>query len=261
MAVPPFLQTGDLSGRTLVITRPPDSAAVMVRQIRARGGRPVRLPGLSLRAAADTATLREALRTALTDEFIVFVSPSAVRFASAVLPLITRATVVAIGPGTSRALARHGLTAIAPLQHQDSEALLALPCFQSPHGRRVALVGATTGRGLLSHTLAERGAFLREVHVYRHVPPRLDARHERVVQSLPADTCILLSSAAALQNLERALSGTLWQKLCDALAVTSSARLATLAAQAGFVRVKRAASAQVTDLLAASVQANAAGNR
>ena len=241
-----------LDGRTLVITRPAGTAGALARRVRARGGTPVLLPGLSLRAVDDAAT-RAALREALDAELMLFASPAAVRFAAALLPLETRAAVLAVGQGTARALHRHGLAAMAPAQRQDSEGLLALPVLQSLHGRRVALVGAPGGRGLLREQLVARGACLHEVHVYRRVAARLGPRHVEAVQRLPDDTRVLLSSAEALQNLQAALPAAAWQRLCATLAVASSERLARVARAAGFSRVRVAVSARTDDLLAAAV--------
>jgi uroporphyrinogen-III synthase len=247
----PTSQAGPLGGRTLVITRPAGTATALARRVRALGGVPLLLPGLSLRAADDAQAARAALRAALRDDLLLFTSPAAVRFAAALLPLRTRATVLAVGGGTAHALRRHGLAALAP-GRQDSEGLLVLPVLQHLHGRRVALVGAPGGRGLLREQLVARGARLREVHVYRRVPPRLDRRHLDPAMRLSIDACVLLSSAEALRNLQAILPPPAWVRLCAAVAVASSERLAALARGAGFARVHVAASARSADLLVAA---------
>ena len=252
VATQPASQAMALDGRTLVITRPAGTAGALARQVRARGGTPVLLPGLSLRAMDDAAT-RAALREALGAELLLFASPAAVRFAAALLPLETRATVLAVGQGTARALHRHGLAALVPGRRQDSEGLLALPVLQSLHGRRVALVGAPGGRGLLREQLVARGARLHEVHVYCRLAARLGPRHVEAVQRLPDDARVLLSSAEALRNLQAALPAAAWLRLCAAQAVASSERLALAARAAGFSRVRLAVSARAGDLLAAAV--------
>jgi uroporphyrinogen-III synthase len=242
-----------LGGRTLVVTRPAGTAAAVVRQVCRCGGVPLLLPGLSLRAADDAERVRAALRLALGDDLLLFSSPAAVRFAAALLPLETGASVLAVGQGTARALRRRGLAAQAP-GRQDSEGLLALPALQHLRGRRVALIGAPGGRGLLREQLAARGARLREVHVYRRVPPRLSRRHLDAAMRLSPAARVLLSSAEALGNLQAILPPPAWTRLCAAVAVVSSERLAVLANEAGFARVCVAASAGSADLLAAAVR-------
>jgi len=244
-----------LHGRTVVITRPAGTGSALAREVRQRGGTPVLLPGLSLRAMGDTATVADALQAALGDELLVFTSPAAVRFAARLAPLRTHATVFAVGQGTARALRRHGVKApLAPSLRQDSEGLLDHPLLTELHDRRVALVGAPGGRGVLRATLVERGARLREVHVYQRGTPRWQARHTEALKHLPIDTCVLLSSAEALGNLQQGLPAEAWTQLKGAVAVASSERLAEAARRAGFSRVRLAASALSADLLAAAAR-------
>jgi uroporphyrinogen-III synthase len=237
-----------LAGRVVVITRPAGTAASMARQVRARGGEPLALPGLSLRGADDAPAIAAALREALRDDLLVFTSPAAVRFAARLVALRTRATVLAVGQGTARALRRHGIAAHAP-DRQDSEGLLAHPLLRALRGRRVALIGAPGGRGLLREQLAARGASLRELQVYRRVAPRLRRAHVEAVAALPRSARVLLSSAEALDNLRAQLPPAAWARLRAATAVASSERLAQAARAAGFARVRVAASALASDLL------------
>jgi uroporphyrinogen-III synthase len=241
-----------LHGGTVVITRPAGTAAAFARQVRALGGKPLLLPGLALRAAPDPSAARINLDAALRDELLIFTSPAAVHFAARLRPLRTRAEVFAVGQGTAGALRRHGVSAQAPTARQDSDGVLALPALQALAGRCVALVGAAGGRGVLREQLAARGATLREVHVYQRAPPRLDRRHFAALAQLPADACVLWSSAQALQQLQRLLPAAAWSALCGATAVASSERLAQIARAAGFARIRLAASALGADLLAAA---------
>ena len=246
----------DLRGRTVVITRPAGTASALARRVRALGGVPLLLPGLALRGAADAAAARAGLRAALTSELIVFTSPAAVRYAAALSPLQTAATVLAVGQGTARALRRHGIAAPLAPRRQDSEGLLEHPALHALRGRRVALIGAPGGRGVLREQLAARGAQLHELHVYRRVPPRLDRRHVEALRQLPASAQVLLSSAEALHNLQQLLPPAAWTRLCAATAVVSSERLAAAARAAGFQRIATAASALSADLLAAAMSAH-----
>lgn len=237
-----------LAGRVVVITRPAGTAAPVARQVRARGGEPLALPGLSLRGVDDVPGATAALRKALRDDLLVFTSPAAVRFAARLAPLRTRATVLAVGQGTARALRRHGIAAQAP-ERQDSEGLLAHPLLRELRGRRVALIGAAGGRGLLREQFAARGASLRELHVYQRVAPRLRRTHLDAVVALPRSARVLLSSVEALDHLRAQLPPSAWARLCAATAIASSERLAQAARAAGFGRVRIAASALAADLL------------
>lgn len=235
-----------LHGRTVVITRPVGAGASVAAQVRALGGEPMLLPGLSLRAEPG---VRAALREALRDDIIIFISPAAVRFAARAEPLVTRAEVFAVGQGTLRALRRHGIEATVPVQQQDSEGLLAHHALAELKGKRVALIGAPGGRGVLRDQLAARGARLRELHVYRRTAPRLSRRHIDAVLAMPADAMILISSAEALDNLHQQLPRDAWARLARAIAVVSSPRLAEAARAVGFGRIRTAPSAVAEDML------------
>jgi uroporphyrinogen-III synthase len=243
-----------LDGRTVVITRPAGTGSPMARRVRRMGGVPLLLPGLSLRAAESPDDAAQALHAALGDDLLIFTSPAAVRFAAKLAPLHTHADVLAVGQGTARALRRHGVDAGVPVASQDSEGLLAHPALIELQGRRVSLIGAPGGRGMLRVELPARGAQLREVHVYRRGAPRWQRRQLVAVTELSPDARVLLSSAEALDNLRQGLPSPLFAQLTGAVAIVSSARLAEAARDAGFERVVVADSALSENLLVAAAR-------
>ena len=247
-----------LSGASLVVTRAPGTSASLARGIRAAGGRVVLLPGLALRASADHATMRAAIREVPRFDAWIFTSPAAVRFG---LPLVgalkkrARARVFAIGEGTARALARHAIVATIPPDRADSEGLLALPELKAVRGQRIALVGAPGGRDLIAPTLRRRGARIDAVHVYRREPSRLNARHFDALDAAPDPLITLLSSGEALSNLVAAVPARLLTRLRAQALVVSSARLVALAREHAFAQIVAARSAIPRDLLAAASSA------
>jgi len=242
-----------LDGRTVVITRPAGTGSPLARRVRRCGGLPLLLPGLSLRAVDESAAAAP-LRAALGDDLLIFTSPAAVRFAARLAPLRTNGTVLAVGQGTARALGRHGVQALCPVARQDSEGLLEQAALSEVQGRRVALIGAPGGRGVLRAELMARGAQLREVHVYRRGTPRWQRRQIDEVRQLSTEARVLLSSAEALDNLRQGLPADAFARLCGAVAVVSSERLAEAARSAGFQRVVVAASALSENLLTAAAR-------
>jgi uroporphyrinogen-III synthase len=241
-----------LAGCTVVITRPAGTGSSLARRVRALGGTPLLLPGLSLRAVPDINVARAQWEQAQRDDLMIFSSPAAVRYATALAAPTTQAIVVAVGQGTWRALRKHGIDAQIPATRQDSEGVLALPALQSLQGRRVALITAPDGRGLLQQQLAERGAAVREVHVYTRGAPRLNRRHIDAVMRLSDAVCVLISSADAMRHLLSLLPVAARDRLRAATAVVSSERIAELARLDGFSRVEVATSAHSEDLLAAA---------
>ncbi|MDF3980493.1 uroporphyrinogen-III synthase [Luteibacter sp. PPL201] len=246
-------RTQPLRNVTVVITRPAGTAGPLSRRVRKLGGIPVAVPGLSLRATADATATHAALRSALRGDMLVFTSPAAVRFAADLLPLATRATVIAVGRGTARALKMVDVAEVHfPANRQDSEGVLGMPEMASLGGRRVALIGAPGGRGVLREQLAARGATLEEIHVYHRVAPRIDRRHIDPLLKLGRRSAVLISSAEALEHLHRALIPPAWRRLVQAVAVVSSDRLRQVAEATGFERVTVARSALPADLLEAA---------
>jgi len=240
---------------TVVITRPAGTAGPLARRVRKLGGIPVSVPGLSLRATEDATAVDAALRRALDGDVLVFTSPAAVRFAAAVLPLATRAIVIAVGRGTARALRTANVPDVCfPETSQNSEGVLGLPELSAVAGKRIALVGAPGGRGLIHEQLALRGALIEDIHVYHRVAPRIDRRHIDPLLKLSRRSAVLLSSAEALDHLRRALIAPAWRKLVQAVAVVSSDRLREIAMEAGFERVAVARSALPADLLLAAAE-------
>ena len=246
-----------LAGARVAITRPVGAGAALRARVRALGGKTVSLPGSSLRATSDARAARASLREALASSVLIFTSPAAVRFAARLLPLRTHATVIAPGAGTAAALRRIAqLDAHVP-QRADSEGMLVLQDLQRLRGKRIGVVSAPGGRGLLESTLRSRGARVVQAHVYQRVPARLDRRHADPLLRGGAPLYVPLSSSEALRNLLAALPADAQRALLAGTAVASSDRLLQAARKAGFARVLRAASAHDADLIAAIAAAHA----
>ena len=247
-----------MAGASVVVTRPAPSSATLKRQIRALDGAAIALPGIALRASDNVAAAKAALQQVRDADVVIFVSPSAVKFAYALRPLhFARSThVCAVGATTSLALTRRGVrNVVFPRDRADSEGLLALPELQKLRGKRVALVGAPGGRELLAHTLRARRARLAEIHVYRRVAPRYTERQLTALEQAPAPILTLLTSAEALTNLRAQLPLHLFARLAEGELIVSSERLAERARRSLFVNVHVAASPLPRHLLAGALQA------
>jgi len=243
-----------LAGTRIAITRPAGTGGAWARRVGALGGTSLLLPGSSLRAASDATAARKALLDAMDCDVVIFTSPAAVRFARRVGALRGRAIVLAPGSATRGALRRAGSRhPIAPAR-EDSEGLLALPVLHDVHGRRVGIVGAAGGRGLLDRELAARGAEVIRAHVYQRAPARLDRRHtDALRKDAGKPLYVLLSSSEGLANIVANLPNDALRALLRGTAVASGARIATAARKAGFARVLRARSAHAADMLDAVI--------
>ena len=253
-----------LAGATVIVTRPTASAATTARAARRLGAAVVRLPGVGVRAIADAAAAARAFAGARDAEACIFSSPSAVRFAFRLLPAWRprRGTrLFAVGSGTARALARHGLAALHPQGRQDSTGLLERPELQAPLDGRIVIIDAPGGRDLMAPALRRRGARVERIGVYERTAPRLDARHQRALVAAREPWLTLLSSGEALDHLLAALPAALAQRWRGQALVVSSTRLAVLATARGFRDVHIARSATTADLLEAAIDAHVDGTR
>jgi uroporphyrinogen-III synthase len=240
------------AGAAIVITRPVGEGSVVARSVRAGGGTPVLLPGLALRAI-DADIARSALGGLARSHAVIFTSPAAVRFAFVLRPSlrIARGSLFALGAGTARALAKHGLDAAIP-ERSDSEGLLAMRELAKVRGRRIALIGAPGGRDLIAPMLRRRGATVEAIHVYRRVAPRLTSRHFDALDAARDPLITLVSSGEALAHLVALLPAPQIERLRGQIIVVSSARLAGVAREHAFGEIVLARSAAPGDLLAAA---------
>jgi len=170
--------SGPLAGRTIVVTRPLAQAGALAGAIEEAAGRPLVFPLLEISPADDPRPLADAALRLGDYALAIFISPNAVDHALPVIladrPWPTALRPAAVGQGTVRALAAHGVAnCIAPNERFDSEALLALPGLAASQvsGRRVAIFRGDGGRELLADTLRERGALVDCITSYRRSGP------------------------------------------------------------------------------------------
>lgn len=193
-----------LAGRTVLVTRPVPQAAALAEAIRAAGGTAFEFPALAIEAVPPP-ELDAALARLACADIVIFISPNAAQFGMAAIRaaggLPPAAAVLAVGPGTARALAAQGVDGVIVPAGQDSEALLALPQLADVAGRRVVIVRGAGGRALLADTLAARGAQVDFIECYRRGVPRADARPLLARWQAGGIDAVTVTSAETLANL------------------------------------------------------------
>jgi uroporphyrinogen III methyltransferase / synthase len=112
------------------------------------------------------------------------------------------ATVAAIGPGTARALAEHGIAADVVPERFVAEALVEALAGVEVEGRRVLVAHAAEARDVLPDTLRERGAEVDVVALYETV--REEPSAEAVEAAQGADY-VTFTSSSTVTNLTAAL--------------------------------------------------------
>jgi len=245
----------------VLVTRPAHDAAEWVRRLSELGIAAEALPLIDIAPEPPSPALRAARQHLADYDAAMFVSGNAVthfklgsdqlffekkpgvaQLDQARAAIKTRAW--SPGPGTTAALLRAGwpaarIDAPAPDAGQfDSEALWARVAPQVHAGVRVLLVrggdveGRAAGRDWLRERLAEAGAQVDTVVVYRRRAPVLDGAQAQRARAATADGTIwLFSSAEAIANLRQCLADVDWRA---ARALATHPRIGAAARAAGF---------------------------
>ncbi len=166
-----------LLGAGVMVTRSREQASGMARLLASHGARVVEFPTIGIEPPEDASPVREAACRLREYDWAVFTSPNGVdsfwRELDA-LRLDARAfaatSVAAIGPATADALARKGLRADFMPQSYVAEDLLAGLLARGVAGTRILIPRAENAREVLPKGLADAGALVSVVPVYRTVP-------------------------------------------------------------------------------------------
>jgi uroporphyrinogen III methyltransferase/synthase len=185
-----------LRGRTVAVTRARAQASGLARELRALGASVVQAPVIRTRPLPESAPLDLS-----SYDLVCLTSPNGVR---ALFDRLTRAAapprdaralagarVAAIGPGTARALAEHGIVAdVLPerfVAESLVQALAELPV------RRALVARAREARDVLPDALRARGAEVDVLELYETLPEPLSPRV--LAQARAADYVTFTSSS------------------------------------------------------------------
>lgn len=227
-----------LAGLKIAVTRPRDQAQRLALRISQAGGIPFLFPLLDISPLQDTQVLRDQISRLARFDLAIFISPNAVRYGMAAIrfagDLPHALKIATVGQGSAAALRDLGiLEVIAPVEHSDSENLLALPELQNISGWRVLIFRGEGGRELLGDTLTERGASVEYAACYRRCNPRQD-----IVSLLDAaPDALTVTSSEALNYLWQMLDDAQRDKLCCLPLFVPHKRIAELAHRQGWRQV------------------------
>lgn len=160
----------------------------------------------------------------------------------------------AVGAATAAALQHFGIDAITPGKDMSSEGLLAIGSLRDVRGERVLLVKGEGGRDTLRHELIGRGAVVDELACYHRGVPQLPEGELAAKLIEWAIDVILVSSGEGLGNLPLLLSPAETTKFKAVGMIVPSARVATMARDAGFNHIVTADNASDMAMLGALQQ-------
>jgi uroporphyrinogen-III synthase len=254
-----------LAGQRILVTRPDGRAGDLIAAIAAAGGEALHVPLLAVepldatRDAESWQRTERNLRQFAKYRRIIAISVNAVHYGLAWLERLHGTELAArsdvrwygIGAASAAELARWGIDARGGGDGATSEALLALPELQQVQGESILILRGVGGRETLAGVLRSRGADVAYAECYRRAAPTLDESQRQLLQRGGFDA-ICVNSAETLHNLvEVARAAARYDAYAATPLLVPSARVASLAAEAGFARVLVAANAGTEATLAA----------
>lgn len=224
-----------LKNINVIVTRPKHQAKQLCSSLEILGARTILMPTMQIIGL----TRKQALQAPTTGDIAIFTSANAVSHARDLLKnLRAGVTVVAIGPGTAKALIDQGKSSVLLPEAYSSEGVLALEELQPSHihGKTVYVCTGANARPLLAKTLAERGAKVVPVITYERIPA---APAPDVLSTLmtPAPTIIVTTSKEGLLNLCNTLKTERLDWLWSQPLLVSHPSQLPLAKQLGFKEV------------------------
>jgi uroporphyrinogen III methyltransferase/synthase len=204
-----WLEWRPLHGRRVVVTRARAQASGLAATLRALGAEVVELPAIRVEPRIESDETRRAVEGIHDYALVCLTSPNGVRLLFEALGAaghdaraLADAIVAAIGPGTVRELARHGIAADVVPERFVAEALVEALADVEVKGRRALVARAAEARNVLPDALRERGAEVDVVALYETVPEEPDA--EAVEAARDADY-VTFTSSSTVRNLTEAL--------------------------------------------------------
>jgi len=235
----------DLSGKTIVITRPLQQASSLAELITASKGTPLLFPVMEIVDPTDTAPLLKLLERLSDFDIAIFISANAVRAAMKFIKLsgqnsatvFTTTKLAVVGNATAKSLASFGLPAdIYPCDKFNSEALLAVDELQSVSAKKIIIFRGDGGRELLAKTLRERGASVEYAECYQRIKPATDVTLILAALKAAEINALVVMSNKGLLNLWEMVGVAGQSELQKCVLIVISKRTAVLAQELGFVK-------------------------
>jgi uroporphyrinogen III methyltransferase / synthase len=222
-----WLERRPLHGRRVVVTRARAQASGLASTLRALGAAVVELPAIRIEPRIESDEVRRAVDSIRDYTLICLTSPNGAHLlfdALAAAGLDARAlaepkkkqvgevgsgaaamtgtTVAAIGAGTARALAKHGVSADVVPERFVAEALVGALAGVDVKDKRVLVARAAEARDVLPDALRKRGAEVDIVALYETVREEPDVE---TVEAAQAADYVTFTSSSTVRNLTEAL--------------------------------------------------------
>lgn len=225
-----------LTNYHILITRPGLKGAELGLLIEAHGGSATHFPTIAFLPSPDVEAFQEAMLHLNSQDWLIFVSPQAVRAMSGFMPItLGAAKFAAVGAGTAALLTQAGYSVAAcPSKEWSAEGLLQLPEFQSVAKKKIAIIRGAGGREILEKVLTARGAHVLSVLAYQRVLPDVDVTPYLTLLQQNKINAIVCTSFEGVKNLKILFGSDAWPQLKIIPLVVVSERIKLLAQDLGF---------------------------
>ncbi len=213
-----WLERRPLHGRRVVVTRARAQASGLAATLRGLGAEVVELPAIRIEPRLESEEVRRAVERISEYALICVTSPNGARLLFEALTgagLDARAlsgtrqvgdgkgpTIAAIGPGTAKALAEHGIQADIVPERFVAEGLIEALEGVEVVGSKALVARAAEARDVLPDALRERGAEVDVVALYETVRDEPDPV---AVEAAQAADYVTFTSSSTVHNLTEAL--------------------------------------------------------
>ena len=208
-----WLEQAPLFGRRVVITRARAQASELAARLASLGADVVEAPAIRIEPRLGDPDVGRAVSALAAGEVdvVCLTSPNGADLLMEALAAaghdartLAGTTLAAIGPGTARALARHGLRADLVPERSIAESLAEELVRGGVSGRRVLIARAAEARDVLPDELAQAGAEVAVVALYETVREALGQEERNAVAK--ADY-VTFTSSSTVRNFVDALGG------------------------------------------------------
>jgi uroporphyrinogen-III synthase len=250
-----------LAGSCILITRPEQQGDNLIKKLTVQGAKAIHYPVLEIAPLSPDDTARETAKHLILDldlyQHVIFISTNAVYYGTDYMEQYWPQWPVgiawhAIGVATAKAMMERGIHATAPSLAMNSEALLQIMDLQHIPGQKVLIVRGAGGREYLAEQLRAKGATVDYVECYqRRCPLKTAGELAAIIESQKINT-ICINSGESLDNLMVLAGEDMLAVLrTDVSLVLPGERVAELARQEGFTKIKIAENASDDAMLAA----------
>lgn len=215
-----------LSGRMFLVTRPRERISPLAEGLKAQGAHVLEFPTIRLRPKKENKELLACTRKSEGERWLVFTSPSGVRFffaemaelgmdLRAVLTSAGNTRLAAIGSGTAKELAGYGLTADVVPEEYCAARLGEAVAESAKPGSEALILRAKEGSKELVPPLQAAGLRVRDISLYETEYPKDEWLEGQILEILAKGELdgVIFTSGSTVRGFVDALPGADFSKI------------------------------------------------